>query len=141
MRTPVLSLLCGLGLTLGSVSAYAQTDAVPVVGDELRALITGRSLALSTYGDATNPATSMVWNFRRNGSVCARPVAAKPSDKCADEGTWTLKGDVLCWELTWFGGSFGFKSACSSLKRTADAGLQLNSVSAPDLVFMNVRPL
>ena len=75
------------------IAAFTALNAVPlsaqpaaIVGDVLRTLVSGRSWALSTYGDPTNPATTMVWDFRSNGTVCARLGASKAGDKCADEG-------------------------------------------------------
>ena len=124
-----------------SVLPMRANAAGAIVGDELRALVSGRSWALSTYGDPTNPATTMVWDFRSDGTVCARPGASKVGDKCADEGKWSLRGDLLCWDLTWFGASFGFKTACCSAKRTRSDFIHLHSEQAPDLTYMVVKPL
>ncbi len=129
-------------------AAFAALSALPVparantvVSDELLALVSGRSWAMSTYGDPTNPATTMIWDFRSDGSVCARMGASKIGDKCADEGKWNLHNDRLCWDLTWFGGSFGFKTACCSVSRSGPDRLHLQSEKVPDLTFMVVRPL
>ena len=69
------------------IAAFAALNAAPLAaqpaaigGDELRTLISGRSWALSTYGDPTNPATTMVWDFRSDGTVCVRPGASKVSE-------------------------------------------------------------
>ena len=59
----------------------------------------------------------------------------------ADEGRWTLKGDVLCWELNWYGASYGFKSACSAVRASAPGRLELRNEKAPDLSYMVARPL
>lgn len=134
-------LVCALAVAaLGAFPLRAQT-ATAIVGDELRSLVSGRSWALSTYGDPTNPATTMIWDFRKDGTVCARPGASKVGDKCADEGRWVLRGNLICWDLTWFGGSVGFKSACSSVKRTGPERVQLHNEKTPDLTFMVVKPL
>jgi hypothetical protein len=141
MMLRCLKFVCALALAaLGATPLRAQT-ATAIVGDELRSLVSGRSWALSTYGDPTNPATTMIWDFRKDGTVCARPGASKVGDKCADEGRWVLRGNLVCWDLTWFGASAGFKSACSSVKRTGPQRLQLHNEKSPDLTFMVVKPL
>jgi len=135
-----LNFACALALAVGAVPLLAQT-ATPIVGDELRSLVSGRSWALSTYGDPTNPATTMVWDFRKDGTVCARSGASKVGDKCADEGRWVLRGNLFCWDLTWLGGSVGFKSACCTVKRIGPDRVQLHSEKSPDLTFMVAKPL
>ena len=118
---------------------HAQANAV--VGDELRNLVSGKSWALSTYGDPTNPATTMVWDFRSDGTVCARFVNSRVGEKCADVGKWNLRDNLLCWDLTWFGGSAGIKTACNSVKRSGPDRVHLHSDKAPELTFMVVHPL
>ena len=140
MKSHNWSFICTVAFAaLSAVSLPAQANAV--VGDELRTLVSGKSWALSTYGDPTNPATTMVWDFRSDGTVCARPGASKVGDKCADVGKWNLRDNLLCWDLTWFGASFGFKTACNSVKRSSPDRVQLHSEKAPELTFMVVRPL
>ena len=141
MTSPGGRFACLTTLATLSVLPLRANATVAIVGDELRALVSGRSWALSTYGDPTNPATTMVWDFRSDGTVCARPGASKVGDTCADEGKWSLRGDLLCWNLTWFGASFGFKTACSSAKRTKPDRIHLHSEQAPDFTYLVVKPL
>jgi hypothetical protein len=66
------------GIALISMAAPAAPQAgESIVGDALVALVSGRSWALSTYGNTSNPATAMVWDFRKDGSVCARFAGAE----------------------------------------------------------------
>jgi hypothetical protein len=50
------------------------------------------------------------WSWKSDGSVCLREN--EDTGKCLDTGTWKLKNDRLCYELTWWGASDGFKSNC-----------------------------
>lgn len=62
------------------------------------------------------------WDFSENGTLCARGIDATRNDKCADEGSWRIEENALCWELTWLGGGEGYKSTCILIKEgTADA--------------------
>lgn len=140
MEHPRIIDVLGLALALSEAGAAAQ-PAGSVGGGELTTLVAGRSWSLSPYGDPDNAALSMVWDFRRDGSVCARAAGTKAGDPCADEGRWTLKGDVLCWELNWYGASYGFKSACSAVRASAPGRLELRNEKAPDLSYMVARPL
>lgn len=130
------------GIALISMAASAAPQAgESIIGDDLVAMVSGRSWALSTYGNTSNPATAMVWDFRKDGSVCARFAGSRVGDKCADEGRWRIDGDKLCWDLTWFGGTFGFKTACSIVQRVGPERVELRNEKLPDLTFMVVRPL
>ena len=131
--------VASLVLALVAVAASAQS-AVTVAGRDLSALASGRSWSLSPYGDPDNPAVSMVWDFRSDGSVCARAAGTKAGDPCADEGRWSIKGDLLCWELSWYGASYGFKTACSSVRALTGERLELRNEKAPDLTYMVARP-
>jgi len=50
------------------------------------------------------------WSWKSDGSVCFRVEAGE--GKCADTGSWKLDGNRLCYDLTWWGASGGFKSSC-----------------------------
>ena len=50
------------------------------------------------------------WSWKSDGSVCLRDN--EDAGKCLDTGTWKLENDRLCYELTWWGASSGFKSNC-----------------------------
>lgn len=50
------------------------------------------------------------WSWNSDGSVCLR--LGEKTGKCADTGRWRLEGERFCYELTWWGESYGLKSAC-----------------------------
>ena len=80
--------------------------------DQLKTLVEAKTWAMSFQGNLSNPGTVTYWDFKADGSICARFVGSKPKDKCADEGTWQVKGNVLCWELQRIGETYGYKSTC-----------------------------
>jgi len=50
------------------------------------------------------------WSWKADGTVCLR--TDDETGKCADTGRWTLEGNRMCYELTWWGAASGRKSAC-----------------------------
>jgi hypothetical protein len=127
-------------LSLVFLPAYAQSPP-NVEGDELKALVDGRTWAFSLYGDPNNAAQANVWDFRKNGSVCARMIGSKRTDKCADEGKWHIKDNMVCWELTWMGEAQGLKTACSAVHRAAKDRFELRKPKNPELAFAVVKLL
>jgi hypothetical protein len=75
------------------------------------------SWAIGWQRDLANAATVTHWDFKADGTVCARFIGAKAKDKCADDGKWQLRGEVLCWELQRIGESYGFKAACVRVRK------------------------
>ena len=70
--------------------------------------------------DLANQLTVAHWDFRRDGTVCARFLGGKSNDPCADEGRWQMSGDALCWELQRIGETYGYKKACMQVRRLDD---------------------
>ena len=120
---------------------FSQTSTNKIVGNDLSSLASGRSWGISYYGDTNNPALTMVWDFRKDGSVCARSPNGKKGDKCMDEGKWNVKGEVICWELTWMGEPAGFKSNCFSVTRIDQELYQLDRQEGPHTKFAPFRVL
>lgn len=133
---PALSVLALAALAVAP--ALSQTSA-KVVGDDLNALASGRSWGISYYGDPTNPALTMVWDFRSNGSVCARSPGGKKGDKCMDEGKWDVRGETICWELKWMGEAGGFKANCFFVEKISPDQFQMNKQKEPDTRFALFR--
>jgi hypothetical protein len=134
----LLSVTAGaLMLVANPSSALAQT-APGLAGSELKGLISGRSLAISHYGDPANAASTSVWDFRKDGSICARYVGAKRSEKCAEEGKWSVADGALCWELPTIGRGLGTNPACSTVGQVKPDRLELRNVKSPDLPFAQV---
>jgi hypothetical protein len=98
------------------IAAHAQASSEEDA-DQLKTLVVGRTWAMSFQGDLSKSPTVTYWDFKADGSICARFVGSKPSDKCADDGTWQLKGNVLCWELQRLGETNSYKSACVRARR------------------------
>jgi len=137
--------VCGvthvLLLSLVATEAFSQSP-TSLSGSEISNLVSGRSLAISHYGDPTpNSATTSVWDFRKDGSVCARYVGAKRSEKCAEVGKWTISNDMLCWELPTIGRGLGTNPACSTASQPKTDLLELRNQKTPDLVFARVLVL
>jgi hypothetical protein len=116
------------------IPAVSQTTG-NVVGEELKTLVSGRTWAIS-YSDPTNRAYTYVWDFRKNGSVCARSAGSMRSDKCADEGKWSIRDERLCWELSWMGEALKLKTACSFVKKTGNDRFELRNEKTPELTFL-----
>ncbi|HSF06522.1 MAG TPA: hypothetical protein VLG10_12090 [Methylomirabilota bacterium] len=79
--------------------------------------MSGKTWVISFFGNLQDPSLLTYWDFKADGSVCARPVASKPRDKCADDGRWTVDEQKLCWELKWLGQAYGYKSACVRVQK------------------------
>ncbi len=121
-----------LALALPSAAAQLPTD---VKDSEVDSLVRGRTLAIAPYGDTTNSAMTFIWDFRGDGSLCARYAGAKRNAPCAEQGKWTTSGALLCWELPSLGRSMGLNSACSSIKREAAERFEFRNEKTPDLSF------
>ena len=106
-------------LILYPIGVHAQPGS-EVEADQLKALVAGRTWAMSFQGNLSNAATVSFWDFKADGSTCARFVGSKPKDKCADDGTWQVKGNVLCWELQRIGETYAYKSACVRVRKVDD---------------------
>jgi hypothetical protein len=97
--------------------------------------VTGRTWAFSQYGDPGNAVQTNVWDFRKDGSVCARTIGSKRTDKCADEGKWFIRGRLICWELTWMGESQGLKTPCLAVQKVGSDRFELRNEKSLDLRF------
>ncbi len=91
----------------GSGSAMAQD----LDGDAIRALAARGTwhAEFAEYG---------FWDWREDGTVCLWLGA--PTGECADTGTWSVDGNVLCYELTWWGASVGERDACVTVRALDD---------------------
>lgn len=121
-----------------SVCAQAATE---VAAGPLLDLVRGRALAISFYGDPSDPGSTYVWDFRANGTLCARIVGAKRTEKCSEEGRWNTEEAALCWELPTMGRSLGTNPACSTVLQTKPDRYELRNKKTPDLKFATVMVL
>ena len=58
------------------------------------------------------------WTWSGDDSVCVRVF--EPDGDCADTGTWTINGEALCYELTWFGEGYDVRKNCVTVHPLGD---------------------
>ena len=91
----------GLALSLGlfgATPALAQS----LDGAAIRALaLQGTWAAKNDWG---------YWSWSADNTVCLRVFG--PEGDCADTGTWHIDGNVMCYELTWWGASYDVRKNC-----------------------------
>ena len=58
------------------------------------------------------------WSWKEDKTVCLR--LNKTSGKCVDTGTWEIKGDVMCYKLTWWGKAYDVKNNCYTVQALKD---------------------
>ena len=58
------------------------------------------------------------WSWSEDNTVCLR--LADQSGDCADTGTWTVNGDVMCYELTWWGKAYDVRENCFTVNSLGD---------------------
>jgi hypothetical protein len=49
------------------------------------------------------------WSWKSDGSVCLKDEKA---GSCIDTGRWRLERDSVCYELSWWGKSYGMTARC-----------------------------
>ena len=71
-------------------SVATRTDAQPpgdyLSSDQVKQLVSGRTWVIAWQRELANAATVTHWDFKTDGTVCARFAGGKPKDKCADDG-------------------------------------------------------
>lgn len=90
--------------------------AEPVDSKALRTMLSDKKWEMKWAACMGAPPCRAYWDWMANGTVCARAIDAKIDERCADEGRWQLKGNSLCWELTWYGTGAGFKKSCVTVE-------------------------
>ena len=89
-----------------------SSAAEPMRADALKTMLSDKKWEMKWAACMGAPPCRAYWDWKADGSVCARVIDAKMDERCADDGRWRLKGNSLCWELTWYGTGGGFKKAC-----------------------------
>ena len=123
-------------LPAACLSVIAQV--ADIKSDQLKTLIGGHTIALAFYGDLSDAARTAYWDFKSDGKLCTRLTASPAGTKCADNGTWRMEGEVLCWQLGWLGKTDGFDAACGFARPDGDAYQFINQKSGHSL--MKFRP-
>jgi len=106
-------------LTLPMTAAMSQA----VKADEIRAMVNDKTWEI-VFQDATRKTgyftRTTFWDWKQDGTICARLMGVAKTDPCLDEGRWRLDGQYLCWQLTWAAKSWGMNKKCISIRRTPD---------------------
>ncbi len=58
------------------------------------------------------------WSWSEDNMVCLRLFG--PDGDCADTGTWSIDGDVMCYELTWWGEGYQYRINCYTVHALGD---------------------
>ena len=105
-------LLTSLGLML-ALGLLTSTQAVAEMLDGASI----RKLALQGTW-ATQDKWGRYWSWSEDNSVCLRLF--DQNGDCSDTDTWKIDGDVICYELKWWGEIAGVRSQCVSVAALGD---------------------
>ena len=98
--------LAALLLSTVTLCVYEEATAATLDAEAVKLLVTDRTWQQpQAHGSG-----QLYWSWKSDGTVCLR--TEDKVSKCADTGRWTLGGNRMCYELTWWGASSGRKSAC-----------------------------
>ena len=89
LRCLIVALIFGASLSMASATETLDAAAV-------QDLVSSKTWKITIGLDRT-----MFWDWKSDGSVCARTFGAARTEDCADEGEWNLRKNVLCWKLSW----------------------------------------
>ncbi len=102
----------GLMLTLGLL-ANSPAEAQALNGTAIQ------KLALQgTWVADRNAGLPEHWSWGADNTVCLRLL--NETGDCADTGTWTINGDVMCYELTWWGEADDDRINCFTVHAVGD---------------------
>lgn len=105
-------------ICLASLSAMAQPSPNDLKDDQIRTLVSGKRLELRFAGTPpSDPKFFSHWNFRADGSLCARLIGSGPKTECADVGKWQAENNSLCWKLNSIGTTTGINSTCGWVRK------------------------
>ena len=101
----ILAAFCA-AMTLAPAAIAKDAQGKVLDAEAAKSLISGRMWQAPIIGGPGH----YYWSWKSDGSVCLRQN--ETTGKCLDTGTWKLKGNRLCYELTWYGAGLGLKSRC-----------------------------
>ena len=58
------------------------------------------------------------WSWSDDNTVCLRVYSA--DGDCTDKGTWSVDGEVLCYELEWWGETYDLRKNCFTVQPMDD---------------------
>jgi hypothetical protein len=105
-RLASLGLILTLGLLANSPAEAQELDSAAI-----------QNLALQGTWAAENPEWGN-WSWNKDETVCLR--VGDTEGKCADTGTWVINDNVICYELTWWGGTVGERKTCFTAQALGD---------------------
>ena len=81
------------------------------------------------------------WSWGEDNSVCLRLFGL--NEDCSDTGTWKIDEDVLCYELTWWGKSYGIRKNCFTVVALDDGRYEAlyHNSKLDQSVFINFEVL
>jgi hypothetical protein len=98
--------MLALGLLANSPAEAQELDSAAI-----------QQLALQGTWVAENPEWGN-WSWNKDETVCLR--VGDTEGKCADTGTWVINDNVICYELTWWGGTVGDRKNCFTAQALGD---------------------
>ena len=106
-------LLVSLPFVILSLCVDQQAAAETLGAEMAKNLVSGHTWVRKP----TNAVAVSYWSWKSDGTVCLRLFDKQ--GKCDDTGRWKMDGERVCYELGWWGGTWGIKSACF---RVSDLG-------------------
>lgn len=110
-----LVLLSTAHLAFAVSVALGQEPAGTLTSEQLQTLVRGNTWAVQFGGGSDLVA---FWDFNADGSLCGRLRGAKAGTKCADVGKWKLHSDKICWDFSWLGETYNYKSVCARARKS-----------------------
>lgn len=99
-------LLVSLPFVIVSLCVHHRATAEPLGAEKSKNLVSGHTWIRKP----TNAVAVSYWSWNSDGTVCLRLFDKQ--GKCDDTGRWKMDGERVCYELGWWGGTWGIKSAC-----------------------------
>ena len=113
-----------------SLSANAQTSTANLGAEQIRSLVSGKTLALRFPGvPPSDPKFFSYWDFKTDGALCGRLIGSKAGTECADLGVWKVQDNQLCWTLQRIGTTSGINAVCGPVRNTSDGLYELPEVT------------
>ena len=118
MSLRTIALCTAYATFLASLSVTAQPSPSDLKDDQIRTLVSGKRLELRFAGAPPSDSKFFShWDFRADGSLCARLIGSSPKTDCADVGQWRAENNALCWTLTRIVTSSGINATCGWVRK------------------------
>lgn len=118
--------------------AWAQQAAPTLSPEQLLTVVRANTWHVDFGGGSDLPG---IWDFNADGSLNGRLRGAKAGTKCADMGKWKIHADMVCWDFTWLGADYNYKSVCARVRKTDERTYMLVDPSGkpPPVPFQPVK--